>query len=931
MSVIGNIKAMSSGVSGLTKEVTALNAAVKTLQSTSSTAYKSVNGLLNGGGQRNLGRGVGAPTIMSSSLSSFSTPTYAPGSMASKMSGVITGAANRVASKMGFETSAEHLTDASAGGGGGGSSPSSGLLKMIGGAFQIASAPFQGAYAAAMPTEGIVNRAGSYYQATLRAGIGTSRAGVEAATFKALTTNGSGITGIGSDAQVANILAGAGFTAGPNNKNYLSAVAQVGGAARYLAMDNSAAAAAIAGLQSGQTAANMYQYGITTMNKDGTMKSEGEIAKQIMKTFAPTDAKGNSLINGKKITAESINMSYLKGNLGPILEGLGLSPDQQQMIVQSMQDISQGKNPDLSTKTTKSGGKGKNENPYDPLYRSDASQTNVQMYSERNALRGLAASATIIEEFNKKMKIAIETMALFKGGKEGLMDSNAGRGMAKTAQVFKDGVINLVDGLLKFLHIGGGTPGYGGSFTQGPRGGGTPSLNSSPVKKGKISAGFGETGSIWASTGNTHQGVDYDVPVGTPVYSVGDGIVSLTTLNPDYGQAIMVDHPNGFSTVYAHLSNKEVSPGTPVYKGTEIGKSGKSGNTTGPSLHFEVRRGLNNVVDPATFPNSGSPLTTTSSNDSPSTLSSSPSTLSSSTLSYSSQASNSGSDSSPSAPGTPGSSKASVGVGLNIAGFNSVYNFLLGKGFTKDATLGILGNFVGESNLRPTAAGDRGYTDANGKFHFDQSYPPTSFGIAQWHYSRWDNLKAFAAKRNLDPATIEAQQQFLWSELKNYTGLVKDFRDPKTTTFGASKEFLVKFERGLDVSDQASQYRADLGVSGYKYATENAPTTSVKKPTTSVKKPTTSGKKGGGTPGYGASMPETTVYGSNSAQILSPATTMYGNAPDQIPAPAINSGSKTINITVKFDNANEANAMKFAKQVQMYLEEKNNISMIGKS
>ena len=925
MSVIGNIKAMSSGVSGLTKEVTALNAAVKTLQSTSSTAFKSVNGLLNGGGQRNLGRGAGAPTIMSNSLSSFSTLTYAPGSMASKMSGVITGATNRVASKMGFETSAEHLTDASAGGGGGGGgggSSTGGILKMIGGAFNMVTAPIQGAYAAAMPTEGIVNRAGSYYQATLRAGIGTSRAGVEAATFKALTTNGSGITGIGSDAQVANILAGAGFTAGPNNKNYLSAVAQVGGAARYLAMDNSAAAAAIAGLQSGKTAANMYQYGITTMNNDGTMKSEGEIAKQIMKTFAPTDAKGNSLINGKKITAESINMSYLKGNLGPILEGLGLSSDQQQMIVQSMQDISQGKNPDLSTKTTKSGGKGKNENPYDPLYRSDASQTNVQMYSERNALRGLAASATIIEDFNSSMKVAIQTMALFKGGKEGLMSSNAGQGISKTVKSFVGGLRDVIDGFIATLEgRGGGTPGYGGSFTQGPRGGGTPSLNSSPVKKGNISAGFGETGSIWSSTGNTHQGVDYDVPVGTPVYSVGDGIVSLTTLNPDYGQAIMVDHPNGFSTVYAHLSNKEVSPGTPVYKGTEIGKSGKSGNTTGPSLHFEVRRGLNNVVDPATFPNSGSPLTTNFSNNSPSTLSSSPSTLSSSTLSSSSQASNSGSDSSPSAPGTPGSSKASVGVGLNIAGFNSVYNFLLGKGFTKDATLGILGNFVGESNLRPTASGDRGYVDPNNKykFHFDERYPPTSYGIAQWHLTRWDDLKAFSAKRNLDPATIETQQQFLWHELQSYTGLLKDFRDPKTTTFGASKEFLVKFERGLNVSDQASQYRADLGVSAYKYATENAPTTSVKKPTTSVKKPTTSGKKGGGTPGYGASMPETTMYGSNSAQILAPATTMYGSTSDQIPAPAINSGSKTVNITVKFDNANEANAMKFAKQVQMYL------------
>lgn len=847
MSVVGNIKSMSSGVSDLTKKVNELNGAVKTLQSTSSAAFTSVNGVISTGGQKNLGKGTSTPTVMSGSLGSFSTPVAAPASM------------------KGMETSKETIPQEQATGGGqssgGGGNIIGGAMKMIGGVFSMATAPLQGAYAAAMPTEGIVNRAGSYYQATLRGGIGNSRAGVEAATFKALK---GGITGIGTDAQAANVLAGAGFTATPNNKNYLSAVAQVGGAARYLAMDNSAAAAAIAGMQSGQTSANMYQYGITTSNPDGTMKSTGEIAKQIFNTFAP-NKNGVSALTGKKITAQDINNSYLKGNLKPILEGLGLSADQQQIQLQALSDLAQGKNPDLASKTTKSGGKGTNENPYDPLYRANASQTNVQMYSERNALRGLAASATLIEQFNSKMKYAIETMALFKGFKEGYMSSNAGRGTKKTFDSLFGGLKNLLEGFGMVVQggataaaaAGGGTPGYGGSFG-GPRGGGTPSLIG--LTGATISAKYGEKGSIWSSTGNTHLGQDYDVPVGTPVYATADGIVSFSNFSPDYGQAVKIDHPNGFSTVYAHLSNKEVTPGTPVYKGTEIGKSGKSGNTTGPSLHYEVQRGLNNPVDPTSFPNGGSPIEP-------------------------------GMPSSPPTPkvlgaAQPKSSNLTIGTGSQGAGATNpnalaMMDFLKSKGFSENGAFGIVANLLGESGLRPTASGDK---DANGN--------ATSYGIAQWHLGRKNNLFKFAQNSGLDVNSIDTQSQFLLKELgaSGYSDLVKKLQDPNISKFDATASFLRDFERPQDPSDTAVQKRMNRGLSSLS-------------------------AQGGGTPGYGAYIP--TV---NTAATSAPASSAIAS-----------SGTKNVYITVSFDTANEANATQFAKHVQSILEEKNNMSMIGKA
>jgi hypothetical protein len=134
-----------------------------------------------------------------------------------------------------------------------------------------------------------------------------------------------------------------------------------------------------------------------------------------------------------------------------------------------------------------------------------------------------------------------------------------------------------------------------------------------------VSYGYGAReaqGGNWSSTGGVHQGTDYDVPSGTSVVAVKEGVVSSTTLSADYGQAVIVDHEGGYSSIYAHLSSKQATPGTRVFQGQEIGKSGKSGNATGPHLHFEVWHGNNNPVEPGELKGSGLPVMSGSMNSS---------------------------------------------------------------------------------------------------------------------------------------------------------------------------------------------------------------------------------------------------------------------------------------------------------------------------
>ena len=102
-----------------------------------------------------------------------------------------------------------------------------------------------------------------------------------------------------------------------------------------------------------------------------------------------------------------------------------------------------------------------------------------------------------------------------------------------------------------------------------------------------LSARYGQRGGIWSS--GWHTGLDFRVKSGTSVVAAANGTVIASGWGGAYGYRIEVDHGNGYITAYNHLSKIEVTEGK-VAAGQEIGKSGSTGNTTGPHLHFEVTK-----------------------------------------------------------------------------------------------------------------------------------------------------------------------------------------------------------------------------------------------------------------------------------------------------------------------------------------------------
>ncbi|MFE4665907.1 peptidoglycan DD-metalloendopeptidase family protein [Streptomyces sp. NPDC056716] len=118
-----------------------------------------------------------------------------------------------------------------------------------------------------------------------------------------------------------------------------------------------------------------------------------------------------------------------------------------------------------------------------------------------------------------------------------------------------------------------------------------------PVETYELSAGFGSGGARWA---NRHTGQDFAVPIGTPVRAVGAGRVVRVSCGGAFGIQVVLQHPGGYYTQYAHLASVAVDQGERVVPGRWIGQAGTTGNSTGPHLHFEVRitPELGSGVDP---------------------------------------------------------------------------------------------------------------------------------------------------------------------------------------------------------------------------------------------------------------------------------------------------------------------------------------------
>lgn len=85
-----------------------------------------------------------------------------------------------------------------------------------------------------------------------------------------------------------------------------------------------------------------------------------------------------------------------------------------------------------------------------------------------------------------------------------------------------------------------------------------------------------------------HEGLDIITDVGTPVFSTADGIVSFVGKRGGYGLMVEIDHGFGYTTLYAHLSKTQIKEGESVTRGTLIARTGNTGLSSGPHLHYEV-------------------------------------------------------------------------------------------------------------------------------------------------------------------------------------------------------------------------------------------------------------------------------------------------------------------------------------------------------
>ncbi|MDD4078194.1 MAG: M23 family metallopeptidase [Eubacteriales bacterium] len=118
-----------------------------------------------------------------------------------------------------------------------------------------------------------------------------------------------------------------------------------------------------------------------------------------------------------------------------------------------------------------------------------------------------------------------------------------------------------------------------------------------PVNGGRISSRFGERRSY-----GPHRGVDIANPRGTPIHAAASGTVTAKTRGSSYGRYIVLQHANGYSTLYAHLSEfaSSLRVGSSVVRGQVIGRVGNSGRSSGPHLHWEVRR-YGEALNPLNF------------------------------------------------------------------------------------------------------------------------------------------------------------------------------------------------------------------------------------------------------------------------------------------------------------------------------------------
>jgi murein DD-endopeptidase MepM/ murein hydrolase activator NlpD len=121
-----------------------------------------------------------------------------------------------------------------------------------------------------------------------------------------------------------------------------------------------------------------------------------------------------------------------------------------------------------------------------------------------------------------------------------------------------------------------------------------------PIALARVTSEFGRRPNPLGKGHVFHRGIDLAAPAGTSVYAVAAGAVVRANRDRMYGNVVVIDHHNGYKTLYAHNSKLLVKAGEQVKPGQPIAKVGSTGHSTGPHLHFEIHRS-GQRVDPGPY------------------------------------------------------------------------------------------------------------------------------------------------------------------------------------------------------------------------------------------------------------------------------------------------------------------------------------------
>lgn len=119
-------------------------------------------------------------------------------------------------------------------------------------------------------------------------------------------------------------------------------------------------------------------------------------------------------------------------------------------------------------------------------------------------------------------------------------------------------------------------------------------------KKTRFSSSFGYRIHPIYKTVKLHAGMDFSGAVGTPIYATGNGKVVYAEIHKGYGKTVLIDHGFNYQTLYAHLNSYNVKAGQKVKRGDIIGYMGNTGMSTGPHVHYEVKKN-GRPVDPINY------------------------------------------------------------------------------------------------------------------------------------------------------------------------------------------------------------------------------------------------------------------------------------------------------------------------------------------